>query len=70
MNILTPEASHGAYFYPESQTLWQDIREGQPGVSLSLEVGILDVDTCESLDDVLVDIWVSRWIEKMLFIVY
>lgn len=36
---------------------------------LSLEIGILDVDTCESLNDVLVDIWVSRWIGKMLFIV-
>lgn len=58
-NILTPETSNGPYFYPRSQTLRQDIREGQPGVPLSLEVGVIDVDTCEAVDNVLVDIWVS-----------
>ncbi|KAJ5385697.1 hypothetical protein N7509_008238 [Penicillium cosmopolitanum] len=31
-NILTPESSDGPYFYPRSQSLRQDIREGQPGV--------------------------------------
>ncbi|KAJ5915195.1 hypothetical protein N7454_011307, partial [Penicillium verhagenii] len=56
-NILTPETSDGPYFYPRSQTLRQDIREGQPGVPLSLEIGVLDVNTCEPLEDVLVDIW-------------
>ncbi|KAJ6187273.1 hypothetical protein N7519_002181 [Penicillium mononematosum] len=55
--ILTPEASNGPYFYPNSQTLRQDIREGQPGVPLSLEIGVIDVNTCEPLPDVLVDIW-------------
>lgn len=59
-NILTPEASNGPYFYPKSQTLRQDIREGQPGVPLSLEIGVVDVDTCEPVEDVLIDIWVSE----------
>lgn len=59
-NILTPEASNGPYFYPKSQTLRQDIREGQPGVPLSLEIGVVDVDTCEPVKDVLIDIWVSE----------
>lgn len=58
-NVLTPETSNGPYFYPRSQTLRQDIRKSQPGVPLSLEIGVIDVDTCEALDDVLVDIWVS-----------
>ncbi|THC94371.1 hypothetical protein EYZ11_006169 [Aspergillus tanneri] len=58
-NILTPETSNGPYFYPRSQTLRQDIRENQPGVPLSLEIGVIDIDTCEALGDVLVDIWVS-----------
>ncbi|KAJ3534120.1 hypothetical protein NM208_g7675 [Fusarium decemcellulare] len=56
-NILTPETSNGPYFLPRSQTLRQDIRENQPGVPLSLEIGVIDVDTCKPLDDVLVDIW-------------
>lgn len=58
-NILTPETSNGPYFLPRSQTLRQDVREGQAGVPLSLEIGVIDVDTCDPLDDVLVDIWVS-----------
>jgi hypothetical protein len=28
-------------------------------VPLSLEIGVIDIDTCEPLEDVLVDIWVS-----------
>ncbi|KAJ5782446.1 hypothetical protein N7457_004220 [Penicillium paradoxum] len=56
-NILTPETSNGPYFYPRSQTLRQDVREGQPGVPLSLEIGVIDIDTCEAVEDVLVDIW-------------
>lgn len=59
-NILTPETSNGPYFYPRSQTLRQDIREGQPGVPLSLEIGVIDIDTCDPLEGVLVDIWVSE----------
>ncbi|KAI8682644.1 INTRADIOL-DIOXYGENAS domain-containing protein [Fusarium sp. Ph1] len=56
-NILTPETSRGPYFLPRSQTLRQDIREDEPGVPLSLEIGVIDVDTCDPLDSVLVDIW-------------
>lgn len=58
-NILTPETSNGPYFYPRSQILRQDIRGDQAGVPLSLEIGVIDVDTCEAVEDVLVDIWVS-----------
>ncbi|KAL4931348.1 intradiol ring-cleavage dioxygenase [Aspergillus undulatus] len=55
--ILTPETSNGPYVYPRSQVLRQDIREGQPGVPLSLEIGVVDIHTCLPLPDVLVDIW-------------
>lgn len=58
-NILTPETSRGPYFLPRSQTLRQDIREDEPGVPLSLEIGVIDVNTCDPLDSVLVDIWVG-----------
>ncbi|WAO86449.1 INTRADIOL-DIOXYGENAS domain-containing protein [Fusarium falciforme] len=58
-NILTPETSRGPYFLPRSQTLRQDIREDEPGVPLSLEIGVIDIDTCDPLDSVLVDIWLE-----------
>lgn len=55
--ILTEEVTSGPYFWPRSQTLRQDISEGQPGVPMILDIGVMDVDSCEPLPDVLVDIW-------------
>lgn len=55
--ILTEEVTSGPYIWPQSQTLRQDIREGQAGIPFILDIGVLDVETCEPLPDVLVDIW-------------
>ncbi|KAH8194694.1 hypothetical protein TruAng_011128 [Truncatella angustata] len=55
--ILTEEVTTGPYIWPQSQTLRQDIREGQAGIPFILDIGVLDVETCEPLPDVLVDIW-------------
>ncbi|TVY19351.1 hypothetical protein LARI1_G003574, partial [Lachnellula arida] len=55
--ILTPEVSDGPYFFPRSQVLRQNIVENQVGVPLELDIGLIDVNTCEPLTDVLVDIW-------------
>lgn len=53
--ILTPEVTPGPYIWPQSQTLRQDMTEGQLGVPLYLDVGVLDTTTCEPLENVLVD---------------
>ncbi|TVY12702.1 hypothetical protein LARI1_G009550 [Lachnellula arida] len=55
--ILTPEVTTGPYIYPQSQTLRQDMREGQAGVPLTLDIGLLDMATCEPLSNALVDMW-------------
>ncbi|KAI9923723.1 hypothetical protein ASPWEDRAFT_120956 [Aspergillus wentii DTO 134E9] len=55
--VLTPEVTEGPYIWPQSQTLRQDMSEGQPGVPLWLDVGVLDMATCEPLEGVLVDFW-------------
>lgn len=55
--ILTEEVTAGPYIWPESQTLRQDMTEGQAGVPMTLDIGVMDVETCEPLSDVLVDIW-------------
>lgn len=55
--VLEPEVTWGPYVYPNSQTLRQDMSEGQPGVPLTLDVGVLDMATCEPLENVLVDFW-------------
>lgn len=55
--ILTPEATDGPYWFPQSQVLRQDITEDQKGVPLVLEIGVVDVNTCEPMENVLIDIW-------------
>lgn len=55
--VLTPEVTRGPYVWPRSQTLRQDMTEDQIGVPLWLDVGVLDMDTCEPLPNALVDFW-------------
>ncbi|PYI07975.1 aromatic compound dioxygenase [Aspergillus sclerotiicarbonarius CBS 121057] len=55
--ILTPETSTGPYVYPRSQTLRQDLVEDQLGVPLVIDIGLMDIHTCEPLENALVDIW-------------
>ncbi|KAL4959595.1 intradiol ring-cleavage dioxygenase [Aspergillus stella-maris] len=55
--VLTPEVTQGPYVYPPSQTLRQDMTEDQVGVPLWLDIGVLDMATCEPLENVLLDMW-------------
>ncbi|KAJ5093149.1 aromatic compound dioxygenase [Penicillium angulare] len=55
--VLTPEVTRGPYVWPRSQTLRQDMTEDQIGVPLWLDIGVLDMATCEPLPNVLLDFW-------------
>ncbi|KAI0484934.1 dioxygenase [Xylariaceae sp. FL0804] len=55
--VLTPELTMGPYVWPRSQTLRQDMTEDQPGVPLWLDVGVLNMDTCEPFPNVMVNFW-------------
>ncbi|KAI0871028.1 Intradiol ring-cleavage dioxygenase [Hypoxylon argillaceum] len=55
--VLTPTVTGGPYIWPRSQTLRQDMSENQPGVPLWMDIGVLDVNTCEPLPNVLVNLW-------------
>ena len=55
--VLTPEVTAGPYVWPRSETLRQDMRENQPGVPLYLDIGVLDVNTCDPAPDILIDMW-------------
>ncbi|RDW69752.1 protocatechuate-dioxygenase beta subunit protein [Coleophoma cylindrospora] len=55
--ILSPEVTTGPYLYAQSQTLRQDMTENQVGVPLELDIGVMDMATCEPLPNVLVDLW-------------
>jgi protocatechuate 3,4-dioxygenase beta subunit len=58
IGVLTPEVSDGPYVYPQSQLLRQDIVGNQVGVPLVLDIGVVDVNTCSPMSDVLINIWV------------
>ena len=66
--VLVPETMAGPYVWPRSDTLRQDMREDQVGVPLFLDIGILDVDTCEPAPEVLVDLW--HCTSSILFLCY
>ncbi|KAH6682002.1 Intradiol ring-cleavage dioxygenase [Halenospora varia] len=55
--VLTPTTTEGPYVWPRSQTLRQDMTEGQSGIPFTLDVGVLDMATCEPLENALVDFW-------------
>lgn len=55
--VLTPEVTEGSNVWPRSQALRQDMSEGQPGIELVLDVGVLDMATCEPLENALLDFW-------------
>jgi protocatechuate 3,4-dioxygenase beta subunit len=54
--VLSPEQTEGPFF-TENDRIRRDVRDGRPGVPLSLRAGVLDVSTCEPIRGALVDIW-------------
>ncbi|KAF8078994.1 aromatic compound dioxygenase [Lyophyllum atratum] len=43
--------------YVANPRVRQDVTEGQPGVALTLDIGVLDVTTCKPLPNVMVEVW-------------
>jgi protocatechuate 3,4-dioxygenase beta subunit len=54
--VLAPEQTEGP-FYLDDHELRRDIREGRPGVPLTLRLTVLDVSTCRPIKGAAVDIW-------------
>ncbi|KAF2628067.1 hypothetical protein BU25DRAFT_467371, partial [Macroventuria anomochaeta] len=55
--ILIPEVTAGPYVWPQSDTLRQDMSEGQADVPIYLNIGVLNTNTCEPAPNVLIDLW-------------
>lgn len=62
--ILYPETTQGPYWYPPSQLLTQDMAQDQAGVPFELDIGVIDMATCEPLENALISLWVS-WTRSM-----
>ncbi|KAL1878102.1 hypothetical protein VTK73DRAFT_8063 [Phialemonium thermophilum] len=55
-SALTPETIIGPYFV-EGEFIRSDITEGQDGIPIHLDIQFIDVNTCEPVTDMLVDVW-------------
>ncbi|KAI5803943.1 Intradiol ring-cleavage dioxygenase, partial [Geopyxis carbonaria] len=54
--ILTPEVTVGPY-YVQEELIRKDIREGQDGIDLLLDLQFVDVNTCEPVPRAMIDVW-------------
>ncbi|KEQ62636.1 aromatic compound dioxygenase [Aureobasidium melanogenum CBS 110374] len=54
--ILVPEVTQGPY-YVEGEYIRKNITEDQEGIPLTLEIQVIDVNTCEPVPDVYIDFW-------------
>lgn len=57
--ILAPEVTEGPY-YINNEFVRQDMREDQAGVTMLIDVGILDINTCEPVPNAFVEIWAAN----------
>jgi len=55
--VLAPEVTEGPYYHTVGHPIRQNIAELQDGLLLLLDIGVVDVETCQPLPNVLVDIW-------------
>ncbi|KAF2002684.1 aromatic compound dioxygenase [Amniculicola lignicola CBS 123094] len=54
--ILTPETTQGPYWV-SGELVRENITEGQAGVPLTLDIQIIDVNTCEPVPQAYLEIW-------------
>lgn len=54
--VLSPEVTEGPY-YVAGEYIRQNVTETQAGVDLALDIQVLDVNTCEPVPNVYMEIW-------------
>ena len=54
--VLTPELTEGPY-YLDLDLMRRDITEGREGLAYDLSVEVVDADSCEPIEDAIVDVW-------------
>ncbi|CAO1625181.1 unnamed protein product [Parajaminaea phylloscopi] len=55
--VLSPETTEGPYYHTEGHPIRSNMAENELGLLFLMNVGVIDVETCEPLPDVLVDLW-------------
>ncbi|CAO1630444.1 unnamed protein product [Sympodiomycopsis kandeliae] len=55
--VLAPETTEGPYYHTEKHPIRSNLAETQLGLLFLMNVGVIDVETCEPVPNVLVDLW-------------
>lgn len=55
--VLSPETTEGPYYHAEGHPMRSNMAENELGLLFLMNVGVIDVETCEPVPDVLVDLW-------------
>lgn len=54
--VLSPETTEGPYWV-QGELVRKNVTDGQQGVPLTLDIQIIDVNTCEPVPEVFLEIW-------------
>lgn len=54
--ILVPETIIGPY-YVEGESFRKDVTDGEPGVASHLDFQFIDINTCEAVPNLIIDLW-------------
>ncbi|KIY69031.1 aromatic compound dioxygenase [Cylindrobasidium torrendii FP15055 ss-10] len=54
--VIDPEVTSGPY-HIDGQLYRRDVREHQPGIPMWIDIGVIDIDTCEPLENVMLEFW-------------
>jgi len=55
--VLAPIVTEGPYYHIHGHPIRQNMAEWQLGIPFLMDIGVIDVDTCEPVPNVLVDLW-------------
>lgn len=55
--VLAPETTEGPYYHTEGHLIRSNMAEYQLGLLFLMNVGVIDIETCEPVPNVLVDLW-------------
>ncbi|KAK7455849.1 hypothetical protein VKT23_010886 [Stygiomarasmius scandens] len=54
--LTAPEVTEGLYYINNEMVRYYNLTEDQAGIQLVLDVGVLDINTCQPLEDIFVEI--------------
>ncbi|PWY97858.1 aromatic compound dioxygenase [Testicularia cyperi] len=58
--VLAPETTQGPYYHTENHPIRSNIAEWQLGLHFQMDIGVIDIETCEPVPNILVDIWMAN----------